>query len=325
MQKYIGLEKMCIDDFEPIKSTNCKGFRVDENGVVEIFKARDSSAELVCFKNKKTLAIIKSKLMTPVYYPLTTTFIEKPIKYILMDLDGTTIKSEKFWIEIIRKSIASLTNNLSFSFDEHDIPHISGHSVSEHLGYCISKYCSEKHLEDAKRWYQFHVKNELELFASGKGNVDIFEANEGLKDFLLEAKRKNIKIALVSSGVFEKVLPSIEFVFKKIELPNPLEFYDCIITAGNTVKKGVLGTLGELSAKPHPWLYSEAFYVGLGLTKDDLKHTIGIEDSSAGIYALKLAGISPIGISGGNIKESGSLSICDNYFSNLKEISDYYL
>ena len=29
-----------------------------------------------------------------------------------------------------------------------DLPYVSGHSVSEHLQYCIDKYCPSKSLED---------------------------------------------------------------------------------------------------------------------------------------------------------------------------------
>jgi beta-phosphoglucomutase-like phosphatase (HAD superfamily) len=47
---------------------------------------------------------------------------------------------------------------------------------------------------------------------------------------------------------------------------------------------------------------------------------VGIEDSGAGICSIRLAGITAIGISGGNILESGTRFLCDHYCQNFEEI-----
>ena len=82
---------------------------------------------------------------------------------------------------------------------------------------------------------------------------------------------------------------------------DPVDFYDAIITAVQALKKGQTGTLGELAPKPHPWLYAETARVGLGIPFENRHKVIGIEDSSAGVVSIKLAGFSCVGISGGNI------------------------
>ena len=38
-----------------------------------------------------------------------------------MDLDGTTVKSEEFWIYLIEKTIKTVSKNQKFSFTEEDI------------------------------------------------------------------------------------------------------------------------------------------------------------------------------------------------------------
>ena len=102
---------------------------------------------------------------------------------------------------------------------------------------------------------------------------------------------------------------------------DPLEFYDAVITAGFPLRKGVsAGTLGELSPKPHPWLYAETCRVGLGIEFADRNSVIGIEDSGAGVVSIRLAGYSTIGISGGNIIESGTKGLCDHYCEHFDEI-----
>jgi beta-phosphoglucomutase-like phosphatase (HAD superfamily) len=152
----------------------------------------------------------------------------------------------------------------------------------------------------------------------GKGRKEAFTPAPGIKEFLLALKKQNIKIALVTSGLYSKAYPEILSAFQTLNLGKPLDFYDAIITAGESPGKGRSGTLGELEAKPHPWLYAEACRVGLGIAEND--QVIGIEDSGAGVCALRLAGYYTVGISGGNIPESGTLGICHKYCNNFTEI-----
>ena len=70
-----------------------------------------------------------------------------------MDLDGTSVRSEEFWIWIIEMTTASLLGNPDFKLEEADMPFVSGHSVSEHLQYCIDKYCPDKTIEEARNYY----------------------------------------------------------------------------------------------------------------------------------------------------------------------------
>ena len=109
-----------------------------------------------------------------------------------------------------------------------------------------------------------------------------------------------IKIGLVTSGLYEKAWPEILSAFKTLGMGDPKDFYDAIISAGFPLRKGSVGTLGELSPKPHPWLYSETSIVGLGEAFADRSRVVGIEDSGAGACSVRLAGYSTIGIAGGN-------------------------
>jgi hypothetical protein len=84
------------------------------------------------------------------------------------------------------------------------------------------------------------------------GRENAFIPTEGLKEFLLELKSRNIKIGLVTSGLYEKAYPEILSAFRTLNMGDPKEFYDCIITAGFPLQKESVGTLGELSPKPHP-------------------------------------------------------------------------
>jgi len=295
-------------------------FEIEKNGVRKILLTNDEKVEFIYFENK-TIAFIRSKLGYPAYYPVNELKIEKPIKAVLMDLDGTSVHSEGFWMWIIQLTISSLIENSSFKFEEVDLPFISGHSVSEHLQYCINKYCPGKTVEEARKYYYQHTEREMKKVAEGKGRVDAFKVASGLKDFLLKLKSKNVKIALVTSGLYQKVYPEILAAFRQMNFKEkPEDFYDSIVTAGFSIKKGAVGTLGELQAKPHPWLYAEACKIGLGIPFSQRHSVVGIEDSGAGVCAINLAGFSAIGKKGGNIEESGTLSMCKHYSNSFEEI-----
>ena len=305
-----------------LSSTSDNKFKVNENGVKSIVSTGDGKVEFISFDNC-CLAYVKSSIGYNAYYPVNEVKIKRPIKAVLMDLDGTSVKSEEFWIWIIQKSIASLMNQPDFKLDESDLPHVSGHSVSEHLQYCINKYCPDKKLEDARKFYFEHTEYEMNEIMEGRGKDGAFTPSKGIKEFLLALKERNIKIGLVTSGLYQKAWPEILSAFKTLDMGDPKDFYDCIISAGFPLKKGSVGTLGELSPKPHPWLYAETCTVGLNIPFEDRNSVVGIEDSGAGVCSIRLAGYPTVGISGGNIVSSGTKALCDCYADNFDEILNY--
>lgn len=304
----------------PLKEGGDGVFKSGRNGVKRIFTTKDRKVDYICFEKEKIIAFVKSQMGYPAMYPLLPVKIDSPIKAVLMDLDGTSVKSEEFWIWIIEQTISRLMRNPKFKLEEVDLPFVSGHSVSEHMNYCIKKYCPEKTIEEARKCYFEITDYEMKAILEGRGRIDAFKPTDGLKDFLLALKSKKIKIGLVTSGLYEKAWPEIYAAFKQLKMGNPRYFYDAIITAGYAIRKGIVGTLGELEPKPHPWLYAETARIGLGIDFKYRHHVIGIEDSGAGIVSIRLAGFTAIGMAGGNIIESGTLPFCSSYYEKLSQV-----
>jgi beta-phosphoglucomutase-like phosphatase (HAD superfamily) len=295
-------------------------FKAGVNGVVSVTATGDKKVEFIAYENH-TLAYVKSAMGYPAYYPVHPVRLARPVKAVLMDLDGTSVRSESFWIWIIQMTAASLLENPRFELEESDLPHVSGHSVSEHLKYCIKKYCPDKTVEEARDFYFEHTHREMQEIVEGRGRENAFVPTHGLKEFLHELKALGIKIGLVTSGLYEKAWPEIVSAFKTLKMGDPLEFYDAVITAGLPLRKGIsAGTLGELSPKPHPWLYAETCRVGLGIEFKDRHSVVGIEDSGAGVCSIRLAGYTSVGIADGNIMESGTRGLCDYFCNNFDEI-----
>lgn len=309
-----------IDGLVPLVETRDLLFRLGRAGVEAIAATPDRKIEFVSF-GESVLAHIPSRVGGSAYYPVPSIRMDSPLKAVLMDLDGTSVKSESFWIWIIARVIASLRGEPRFDLEEADLPHVSGHSVSEHLSYAIEKYCPGSELSEARRFYFEHTDREMKRILDGTGRMDAFEPREGLREFLLTLKDRGLRIGLVTSGLFEKAYPEILSAFRQLKMGDPLEFYDSIITAGYPMRQGKsTGTLGELSPKPHPWLYAEACHVGLQLPYQQRHHVIGLEDSAAGICSLRLAGFLPVGLNDGNIAASGCEQLCGVMCGGFDEV-----
>ena len=241
-----------------------------------------------------------------------------PIEAILMDLDGTTVTSEEFWIYIIERTMQELVNDKTFTLEEADVPFVSGFTTADHLQYCINKYYPNESLSKANEIYHKVAKAELDEILNGGGKSEAFKPTEGLKEFLYEIKRRNIKIGLVTSGLDYKAIPEIVAVFRTLGMGDPLKFYDAIITGGHRKDTHEYGSLGEIAAKPHPWVYTETAYMGLKIKNPD--RVLGIEDSAAGVMALRFAGFPVVGLNEGNIAKSGLDSLCCKKVDKLSEI-----
>lgn len=299
-----------------LNQTSDGSFTQGKDGVVDILTPSDKKVEFITYQDK-TLCNVKSALGYPAIYKVPEARYEGPAKAILMDLDGTSVHSETFWMWIIEQTVARLKKDSSFTLEREDEPHVSGHSVSEHLQYCINKYCPDKTIEEARSFYFEITEYEMKEILEGRGKQGAFNPAPGLKEFLEEVKGNGIKIGLVTSGLYTKAMPEIISAFQALNMGDPVEFYDAIITAGQTFKKGQTGTIGELAPKPHPWLYAETARVGLGIAEKDKCRVLGFEDSSAGVMSIRLSGFEAVGIGGGNIQASGMESLCLKQYDNL--------
>jgi beta-phosphoglucomutase-like phosphatase (HAD superfamily) len=303
----------------PIEGTSDGRFRAGESGVRAVAATRDGKVEFVD-SGAGMLAYVRSAMGYPAYYPVHPVAVERPLRAVLMDLDGTSVRSEGFWIWIIQLTTASLVGDPRFELEEADLPFVSGHSVSEHLQHCIRKYAPSRTVEEARELYFVHTRREMQAILDGRGRTDAFVPAPGLKPFLLALKARGIRIGLVTSGLYEKAYPEILSAFRALGLGDPAVFYDAIITAGHPMRPGSPGTLGELSPKPHPWLYAEVARVGLGIPFEARHEVVGIEDSGAGVCAIRLAGFAAFGLAGGTIVDSGARPLCETVADSLEDL-----
>lgn len=272
------------------------------------------------FINDKEKMFVKiSQCGVTSIYPLEENLKQKKIKCVLMDLDGTTVKSEEFWVYLIEKTVKACLNDNDFHLEESDAPFVSGFTTVEHLEYCKNKYHFTQSVNEALEVYHRIAQFELNEIMLGRGNINAFEPRPHLKEFLLELKKLNIKIGVATSGLRYKAVPEIVSTFKLVGLGDPLSFYDALITGGDQ-KDGKYGTIGELASKPHPWIYRE---LALGLKIEDMSEAIVLEDSSAGLLSAKLAGINVVGFRDGNLLSSGLDEQCLLMVDSFEEVLDF--
>ena len=102
-----------------IKIEECSDgfYKTGDGGVRQILSTGDKKVEFIIFEDR-TIAYVKSLMGYPAYYSVPDVKIEKPLKAVLMDLDGTTVRSEEFWIWIIQLTTASLLGKPEFELEE---------------------------------------------------------------------------------------------------------------------------------------------------------------------------------------------------------------
>jgi hypothetical protein len=127
-------------------------FHCNVDGVTAIAATGDGKVDFVAFADH-TLAHVRSALGYPAYYPVHPVAVQRPVQAVLMDLDGASVHSEGFWVWIIERTTADLLGAPRFELEPADQPFVSGHSVSEHLQYCIGKYAPGRTVEEARTRY----------------------------------------------------------------------------------------------------------------------------------------------------------------------------
>ena len=75
-------------------------FETGKEGVRKILTPDDKKIDIVEFEDKK-LCYVKSGMSYPAIYPMYETHFEPKAEAILMDLDGTSVHSESFWVWVI--------------------------------------------------------------------------------------------------------------------------------------------------------------------------------------------------------------------------------
>ena len=81
--------------FHLLDKTEDGKFVAGKNGVEFVVATGDQKVEFVSF-GTHSLACVKSAIAYPVYYPVYPVKTEYPLNAVLMDLDGTTVRSEEF-------------------------------------------------------------------------------------------------------------------------------------------------------------------------------------------------------------------------------------
>ncbi|MBQ8266824.1 MAG: HAD family phosphatase, partial [Clostridia bacterium] len=157
----------------PLESSENGLFVNGKDGVNGIYSTLDKKLQLIEFDDK-TLTYVKSSAGHPAIYELKNPEFEAPAQAVLMDLDGTSVHSESFWIWIIEQVTAWMRNDKNFHFENEDLPHVSGYSVTEHLSYCIKKYSPNTDIKDAVNKYFEITEYEMDEIMKGRGRPGAF-------------------------------------------------------------------------------------------------------------------------------------------------------
>ncbi|XCP83739.1 HAD family phosphatase [Roseburia hominis] len=204
------------------------------------------------------------------------------IDAVLFDLDGTMVDSMGVWVEIDEEYVRNYHLTVPENFHEN----MEGKSYTETAEYFLEVFPElPKTVEDLKReWYEmsfYKYTHEIPL-------------KEGLREFLIELKKRDIHTGIATSN--DRKL--VEAALEALEIDNYID----IICTGCEVKKG----------KPAPDVYLNA----AAKLKADPSRCLVFEDVPMGILAGKNAGMKVCAV--------------DDWFSRPQDtkkrnLADYYI
>jgi len=322
----------------PLKSCSIPGqglLELGRDGITAL--ARNRGGEFVFIsRGDQTEVMLCSKMgVNPPRFALVPATLRAPLQAVLLDLDGTCVKSEPLWIAVILQVTNEMREREHLppleSFQPEDTPHVSGRTVPEHLAYCRAKFFPHGGTDDARAIYDRITTSDDEMEAIGtalrsKGRSP-YEPASGLKELLLKLRGRGVKIGMVTSGLHYKAWPELEEAFRKMDLGDPLQFLDGLITAGQRVGKGRAGTMGDAIAKPWPNIYYE-IAKALGFRPEMSAQFAVVGDSASDVGSARTMGVPVIGVEGGNIDDAGVCQMCFKMASDLREVGrilDEYL
>lgn len=191
------------------------------------------------------------------------------IKGFLFDLDGVIVDTAKYHYLAWKR----MADEINIPFTEEDNELLKGVSRMHSLEIVLS--LDKRELSYAEKLDLATKKNEWYVEYITKMAVD--EILPGALDFLTEAKKKGIKIALGSAS------KNARTILDRLEIT---AYFDAIVS-GNEVSK----------AKPDP----EVFLLGAKMLGLDAEECVVFEDAQAGVEAARNATMKCVGIGSSEI------------------------
>jgi beta-phosphoglucomutase family hydrolase len=205
------------------------------------------------------------------------------VKAVIFDMDGVLVDSELFSFKAYERCLS----RYGITLDHEDRMKATGSTLSEDIDTLSKKY----NIQIDKR--QCEKEKEETYRKIAKGNLRLFG---GVKEFIALLRKNNIRIAVASSGVRDKVL----FNLHEAGLDN---VFDTVLTADDISH-----------SKPHP----EIFLKAAEKLKVEPSDCVVVEDSVLGVEAAKNAGMLCIAVT--NTFPGEDISKADIIVSSLSQV-----
>ena len=263
------------------------------------------------------VAIVDSRGLVSRYCVPPPRPLVKPVRAVLLDLDGTSLLSEDFWAAVLAETLARCGRTVINHVDQ---TLLRGGSTEEHLAQLMVRYGLRVDRDQVRTAYQ-EVVDERFHEASIAELADVMPIAEGfvaLRDRLLALR---LPMLLVTNGGFAKTAKQLEILAHHLEESSPDRVATGVWCSPDPPGAG-LNSFGAGSAKPHPWPYFEAATRGAGLTEGELASVVGVDDSFAGVVSMRLAGVISYGLDSENVRALGASEFADRIISSLADVLD---
>ncbi|GIG69203.1 HAD family hydrolase [Phytomonospora endophytica] len=236
-----------------------------------------------------------------------------PPTAIFMDLDGTTLRSEQFWIDILEATARAAGGN-DIRLRAEDRILLQGAPTRTHLAHIMRRYALDASLTELAATYE-QVCEALYFTRSIPALAAEISLEPGFGEVRDWARRHDVPLILVTNGNERKAGVGLEVIAHHLACASGSEVCDGVWCA--PMRSSWLRPFGANAGKPHPWPYLEAATRGAQLDPTALRHAVAVDDSAAGVCSIRLAGIRSVGFASGNIRGTGAHVFCDHIVDSL--------
>lgn len=214
----------------------------------------------------------------------------RPIRGVLLDLDGTSLDSEEFWVSMLSASLVA-AGGPPTGLSQADREHLRGGTTRDHLAYVHRSYNLDCGRESFASIY--HEVVDAHFFEAPDYELtQSFSLSPGFRELRNYLNEVDIPLALVTNGSEQKARRELEIMAHHLDL-DTADVCTTLWCGTNEPETNVVHPVGLLAGKPHPWPYLEAAVVGLGMTAEDLPSVLAVDDTLVGVASARIAGVVP--------------------------------
>lgn len=242
--------------------------------------------------SRKSIKIAEPDGMTVAYAIQQIQSWSGPPTAVLFDVDGTSLLSEEFWVQILSTTLIE-AGGPADGLAPTDFIALRGGTVSAHLGAIRKIYNLSMEVPQLEELYGEVVDR---MFHS-RGIEDLcreMPIANGLAFMVDNLNYRGIPFGFVTNGARRKAARELAVINRHL-LAQGVRPTKMQLWASPSHGSGEIQEFGGMCGKPHPWPYLEAARA-FSSTSENRRRILAVDDTVVGLISARAAGLTPVAI-----------------------------